>query len=75
MLILLLNHVSSLPDRLGPRWEYLQQLRLHGVVAFTDAHEVIGSLVAMTDSKFAAKYRAPQVCSCYEQFKKQCQNR
>ena len=67
--------MSSFPDRLWPRWKYLQQLRLHGVISFTDAHEVIGSLVDLTDSRFAAKYRAPQICLYYEQFKKQWQNR
>lgn len=42
----------SLPNRLGPRWEYLQQLALHGVLASADAH-YLGSL-PHTDTRFRA---------------------
>lgn len=53
--------MSSLPNRLGPRWEYLLQLILHGVIAFTGAHDVLNGLVFMTDSRFKAVYTAPHL--------------
>ena len=53
--------MSSLPTRLGPRWEYLLQLRLHGVIAFTGAHDVLNGLVFMTDSRFRAVYTSPHL--------------
>lgn len=67
--------MSSLPNRLGPRWEYLQQLRLHGVIAFSDARDILSSLVAMTDPQFRAAYSEPQLRVYDEQFQKQWQTR
>ena len=69
--------MSSLPNRMGPRWEYLLQLRLHGVIAFTGAHEVniLSSLVYMTDLQFRTAYTAPQLRVYDEQFQKQWQRR
>ena len=62
----------SLPNRLGPRWEYLQQLRLHGETAFTGS---IGSLMSVTDTKFRAANSRPQLRVYDEQFQKQWQQR
>ena len=67
--------MSSLPNRMGPRWEYLLQLRLHGVLAFTGAHDVVSSLVSMTDSKFRAAYTKPQLRVYDEHFQKQWQRK
>ena len=67
--------MSSLPNRMGPRWEYLQQLKLHGVIAFAGAHEVVNSLVYMTDSKFRAAHTRPQMHVYDEHFQKQWQQR
>ena len=67
--------MSSLPNRLGPRWTYLQQLRLHGAIAVTTAHYVVGSLVHLSDAKFAAEHRAPQMSLYDEQFNKAWLNR
>ena len=65
----------SLPKRLGPRWEYLQQLRLHGVIAFTGVHNVISSLADYTDTQFRARYTAPVMRVYDEQFQQQWQQR
>ena len=65
----------SLPKRLGPRWEYLHQLRLHGVLAFNAAHDVINSLASLTDAQFTAKYRASGMRMYDERFQKQWQKR
>ena len=65
----------SLPNRLGPRWEYLQQLRSHGAIDFTAAHEVIGRVVDLTDSRFRAKYGRPQMRVYDDHFQKQWQRR
>ena len=83
--ILRLNHdaivakphllMSSLPNRLGPRWEYLQQLRLLGVIAFAGAHEVLNSLVYSTDSQFRAAYTTPQLRVYDAYFQKQWQRK
>ena len=59
--------MSSLPNRMGPRWEYLLQLRLHGLIAFNGAHEVVSSLVSMTDSQFRAVNTKPQL-HVYDEF-------
>ena len=67
--------MSSLPNRMGPRWEYLLQLRLHGVITFTGAHEVLNSLVSMTDSQFRATYTTPQLRVYDKHFQKQWQRR
>ena len=67
--------MSSLPNRLGPRWEYLQQLRLHGLIAFTAAPQVSQSLVFMTDSAFRAAYTTPQWRVYDEHFQKQWQRK
>ena len=66
---------ASLPNRLGPRWEYLQQLRLRGLIAFTAAPQVLNSLVFMTDSKFRAAYTTPQLPLYDEHFQKQWQQK
>ena len=67
--------MSLLPNRLGPRWDYLMQLRLHGVIAFTGAHDVVNRLVNMTDSKFRAAYTAPHLRVYDEHFQKQWQTK
>ena len=67
--------MSSLPNRMGPRWEYLLQLRLHGVIAFTSANEVLSGLVSMTDSQFRAAYTTPQLRMYDDHFQKQWQRR
>ena len=67
--------MSSLPNRMGPRWDYLLQLRLHGLIAFTGAHEVVNSLVFMTDSKFREAYTAPHLHMYDEHFQKEWQQR
>ena len=67
--------MSSLPKRLGPRWKYLQQLKLHGVMPFTAEHEVIGSLVGMTDIKFRTTYSAPQLSVYDERFQDRWQEK
>ena len=65
----------SLPNRLGPRWEYLQQLRSHGVIAFTGVHDVISSLADSTDTQFRARYTAPVMRVYDEHFQQQWQQR
>ena len=67
--------MSSLPNRLGPRWAYLQQLRSHDVIAFTAASQVLKNLVFMTDLKFRIAYTAPQLREYDELFQKQWQKR
>ena len=67
--------MSSLPNKPGPRWEYLQQLSLHGLLAPVDAHHVIGSLTDMTDIQCRAKYTAPRLSQYDENFQQQWQNR
>ena len=64
----------SLPNRLGPRWEYLQQLRLHAEISNTSTGS-ISSLMKMTDTKFRAVYTRPQLRVHDEHFKKQWQRR
>ena len=66
---LLLMH--SLPNRLGPRWEYLQQLRNGGMI-FTGS---LGILMSMTDSKFRAMYTRPKLRVYEEHYQKQWQQR
>ena len=48
--------MSSLPNRLGPRWEYLLLARELGATDFSCAQEVVERLVMYTDAKFAAMY-------------------
>ncbi len=48
--------MSSLPNRLGPRWEYLQRLKSCGVVNFPAVDEVVGSLYSRNDAGFRATY-------------------
>lgn len=67
--------MSSLPKRMGPRWEYLLQLKLHGVIAFTYAHDIVNSLVFKTDSQFRAAYTAANLRVYDEQFQEQWQQR
>ena len=67
--------MSSLPNRLGPRWAYLQQLRSHDVIAFTAASQLLTSLVFVTDTNFRAAYITPQLCVYDERFQKQWQRR
>ena len=67
--------MPSLPNRLGPRWEYLQQLRRHGVIEFTSASQVVNILVDLTDTKFKARYDAPQLHPYDERFMEQWQAR
>ena len=52
--------MSSLPNRLGPRWEYLQRMKSCGVIKFSAAHECVSSLYSSTDSKFTATYTPPE---------------
>ena len=63
----------SLSKRLGPRWAYLQHLRLHGLIAFTAAPQVLHSLVFMTDLQFRAAHTTPQLRVYDEHFQKQWQ--
>ena len=65
--------MSSLPNRLGPRWAYLQQLRLHGLIAFTAAPQVFQSLLFCTDLQFRARHTAPGLNLYDEHFQKQWQ--
>ena len=65
----------SLPNRLGPRWEYLQKLRSHGVIAFTGVHDVISSLADLTDTRFRARCTAPVMRVYDEHFQLQWQQR
>ena len=67
--------MSSLPNRLGPRWAYLQQLRLHGLTAFPGAREVVGHLVSIADSRFRAAYMTLQFHGYDKCFQKQWQQR
>ena len=67
--------MSSLPNRLGPRWAYLQQIRSHDVLALIGVPQVVNSLVFMTDSKFTAAYTVPQLRVYGEHFQKQWQRR
>jgi len=70
--------MSSLPNRLGPRWEYLQHMKSCGVINFSAAHEVVGSLCSKTDSKFTATYTPPESAAfgVYDvHFQKQWQKR
>ena len=67
--------MTSLPNRLGPRWAYLQQLRSHNVIAFTDAPQMFQSLLFWTDSRFRAAYTTPQLHVYDEHFQKQWQTR
>ena len=62
--------MASLPKRLGPRWECLQQLKSHAAIDFTDAHEVIYPLarIIMTDPNFSATHAAPNISVYDEQF-------
>ena len=62
----------SLSNRLGPRWEYWQQLTLHGGVTSTAS---IGSLMVKTNASFRATYTTPQLGVYDEQFQKQWQRR
>jgi len=70
--------MSSLPNRLGPRWEYLQRMKSCGVIKFSAAHEVVGSLYSKTDSNFRATYGPPEssALGVYDlHFQKQWQRR
>ena len=62
----------SLPNRLGPRWEYMQRLRLLGGVTFTAS---IATLMSRTDASFRAMYTTPQLREYDEHFQKQWQTR
>ena len=62
----------SLPNRLGPRWEYWQQLRLLGGVTFSAS---IATLMSRTDAGFRATYTTPQLGVYDEHFQKQWQSR
>lgn len=52
--------MSSLPNRLGPRWEYLQRMKSCGVINFSAVREVVGSLYSRTDAGFRATYSPPE---------------
>lgn len=52
--------MSSLPNRLGPRWGYLQRMKSCGVMDFSAAHEGVGSMCFKTDSHFTATYTPPE---------------
>ena len=64
--------IYSLRNRLGPRWEFWQQLKLLGGVTFTAS---IGSLMVKTDASFRAVYTTPQLGVYDEHFQKQWQRR
>ena len=66
---------SSLPNRLGPRWEYLQQLRLHRGLTFTAVCKITGSLTTMTDTEFRGAYTRTQLRVYDEHFQKEWQRR
>ena len=51
--------MSSLPNRTGPRWEYLQHMKQLGVRTFTVAHQVIHHLVFDTNPVFSSNNVAP----------------
>ena len=51
--------MSSLPKRLGPRWEFLQHLRDHGLLPYIDATEVTAPIVAFMESKIKRVYAVP----------------
>ena len=70
--------MSSLPNRLGPRWEYLQRMKSCGVINFSAAREVVRSLYSNTDSNFTASYSPPEssALGVYDlHFQKQWQKR
>lgn len=70
--------MSSLPNRLGPCWEYLQHMKLCGVVNFSAVHEVAVSLYSVSDAKFRAIYSPPEssALDVYDvHFQKQWQKR
>lgn len=70
--------MSSLPNRLGPRWEYLQRMKSRVVIKFSAAHECVSSLYSSTDSKFTATYTPPESAAfgVYDvHFQKQWQKR
>ncbi len=70
--------MSSLPNRLGPRWEYLQCMKSCRVVNLSAAHQVVGSLCSMTDAKFRGTYTPPESAALgvYDvHFQKQWQKR
>ena len=62
----------SLPNRLGPRWEYLQQLRVQGGITSTGS---LASIMITTDTKFRAVYTGPQLRVYDEHFPKEWQRR
>ena len=64
--------MCSLPNKLGPRWEYLQQLRLHGGTTFTGS---LSSFMIISDTKFRAAYTRPQLRVYDEHFQQQWQQR
>ena len=70
--------MSSLPNRLGPRWEYLLRMKSCGVIKFSAAHEVVCSLYSKTDFNFTAAYTPPESAAfgVYDlHFQKQWQQR
>ena len=64
--------MCSLPNKLGPRWEYLQQLELLGGTRFTGS---LSSFMVISDAKFRAMYTRPQLRVYDEHFQKQWQQR
>ena len=48
-------------------------MRLHGFIAFTGAHQVVGSLTDENDAQFRAKYTAPGLSAYDERFCEQWQ--
>ena len=62
----------SLPNRIGPRWEYLQQLKLHGEIIFTP---FLGSVMCLNDDKFRAVYIRPQLRVYDQHYQKEWQQR
>ena len=70
--------MSSLPNRLGPRWEYLQRMKSCGVIKFSAVHELVSSLYSRTDASFRATYSPPEssALGVYDlHFQKQWQKR
>lgn len=67
--------MASLPNRLGPRWECLQQLGSYGAIDYTDACEVIYLGARMTDSNLCATHTTPHLPVYDEQFQQEWQVR
>ena len=68
--------MSSLPNRLGPRWEYLLLARELGVTHFKSAQDVVQRLVLHTDAQIAAMHSVSSALPLYNKaFQQQWQQR